>query len=1160
MRDARRHDAAPSDEAARRRAIDPERSFIVRAPAGSGKTTLLIRRYLVLLTRVERPEEILCMTFTRKAAGEMRSRVARALQGADDGTPDGDATTHDLARAALAHARRRGWNLLQHPSRLQFYTIDGLCAWLVRQLPHASGLGAPPDVEELSVTLCRRAAARAIARMDDGAEPVAAAARVVLGYLDNHYDRLRALIVEMLERRDQWLELTTRPTDDRARAALEDVWNRVVVADLERLRGAMSSDAAVAASMVACAAGAGRTLRDQGSGSAITACCELTALPPASADALPQWGGLAALLLTASGAVRKTVTKHEGFPSGDKTAKQRMTALLETWRDGGAAWADDLHAARALPAPRYDDRQWEALGALLLVLKQAAAQLNVDIGGFGRCDYIAVSTCARAALGEPDHPTDLALALDYRIRHILVDEFQDTSQAQMRLLELLTAGWDGSDSRTLFLVGDPMQSIYAFRKADVGIYLRVEAHAAARDGVPPSSSDGAWPSDGLAHLALERLTLKANFRSQRPLVDWVNRVFRGAMPGRSEALSGAVVFEESDAVHDDADDANRAGVRCHAYAGKNRADEAAGVAGVVRAEREANADATIAVLARSRSHLPDILRAFTQAGIPYQEIGLESLARRPMGVDLLALTRALLHPADRTAWLAVLRAPWCGLGLHDLDVVCNAGGEVWTALCRHSTLDGLSATARERLARVTPVLARALASRGRVPPARWIENTWLELGGAAVASGEEWPVARLYFDEVRRQCEVSGLRDYDELEAALHRMYVTGGDRGGDGNPVRVMTMHGAKGLEFDVVVIPGLGRGHRGDTKTIMAWNDHLDAGARGRVLMAPVPAPDDDAGGAMYAYLKTLEKTRDTLESARLLYVACTRAKRRLHLCADVGVDDDGGVTPPPGRSLLSHVWASCADEFGGALRVVERRDPAPSSTERGARLLRVPDGWRPPAPAASIPLRPALDDAAAGEAAAPTFDWAGQPARLTGVIVHRMLCRIATQGLRAWNAERVRRCRVSWAAELEAQGLERNAIERVVGDVEKALCFSLDDRKGRWIFDARHSDARNEYDIGGVVNGRPVRRILDRTMMDAEGVRWIIDYKTGSHRGRGSDLDAFLDNERERYRAQLEEYALLMSRMTDAPIRLGLFFPLGRTAQNWREWAWDGGGVRA
>ncbi len=1157
----------PDDEKARRDAIDPKRSFIVRAPAGSGKTTLLIQRYLKLLTQVEQPEEILCMTFTRKAAGEMRNRVLAALQCADREKPDDQTTMYyQLACEALTRARKYNWNLLHNPSRLQFHTIDGVCRRLVRQMPRASGFGAAPEIEDFPDVMYRRAATEAIACMDDGDTPEARATRTVLGYLDNNYERVQTLIVEMLGSRDQWLWLTVQH-DARERGTLERAWDEVVSRDLQRALDAVSADTAVADEIVACAVVAAKQLYGVDADSPIVACCDLTALPPARPDALPQWRGLAELLLTGSGTLRKSrgVTKKIGFPSDstkDKAVKNRMVDLLDGLRDmparesGPGSWVDDLHAVRGLPQPRYDDDQWKILGALLTLLKQAAAQLNLDIGTAGRCDYIALSSSARAALGTVDDPTDLALALDYKIQHILVDEFQDTSQSQMDLLELLTAGWDGSDNRTLFLVGDPMQSIYAFRRADVGIYLRTV-------------------QSGIGQFRPEKLTLKANFRSQQPLVEWVNDVFGKAMPQCSDELTGAVEFSRSAASRDGDADAR---VFLHAYHDQDRLDDASAFAAVVREEFERAGDshATIAILARSRAHLPEILRALKDVGVPYQEVGLKPLVERPLVRDLLALTCALLHPADRTAWLSVLRAPWCGLELRDLEVLSVADGEPWEHMRDPDVCVNLSRTAQERVARIVPVLERALESRGQLAPARWIENTWLHLGGAALTTKEDWPDARLYFDQLHHLCESTGLRDYRELHESLQGIHSVAGSDVDESdvpsNPVQVMTMHGAKGLEFDVVLIPGLARTTRSDEKKLMLWNDYQSAtDEKMRLLIAPLHVPDNDKSdgsgssdhGAMYEYLRMFLKDKRRLEDARLLYVACTRAKHRLHLFATLKTEktetSDDELKPPPAGSLLSHIWQSCEDDFAKELKAIQGNNVVGTSPtgrreqEAQTFLRRVPDGWQPPSPSEAIPLQSDLDNVPDLDEAVPTFDWAGQPARLTGIIVHRMLCLIAEQGLRYWDGKRVRGCSKAWAAELEAQGLEQATCARVVGDIETALCRSLGDPKVRWILDDTHRDAHNEYAISGIVNGRLVRnRVLDRTMTDANGVRWIIDYKAGIH--RGADLEGFLNNEQERYRSQLEGYASLMSCMTDAPIRLGLYFPLVR---GWREWAWQGQG---
>src|SRR3546814_2946454 len=133
-----------------------------------------------------------------------------------------------------------------------------------------------------------------------------------------------------------------------------------------------------------------------------------------------------------------------------------------------------LAGIRLAPREGYTDEQHEVLRLLIEALWLAAAQLNLRFTEAAEVDFTEISQRALLALGHADEPTDLLLALDTAIWHILIDEFQDTSQSQIDLLERLTSGWQQGDGRTLFLVGDPMQSIYRFRKADVGCFLKVK--------------------------------------------------------------------------------------------------------------------------------------------------------------------------------------------------------------------------------------------------------------------------------------------------------------------------------------------------------------------------------------------------------------------------------------------------------------------------------------------------------------------------------------------------------------------------------------------------------------------------------------------------------------------------------------------------------------
>jgi hypothetical protein len=181
-----------------------------------------------------------------------------------------------------------------------------------------------------------------------------------------------------------------------------------------------------------------------------------------------------------------------------------------------------LRALQALPPEEYTDTQWKALESIVRLAPHAIAELQYVFAMRGQADFVEVGQGALRALGEEESPTDLLLALDYRIRHILVDEFQDTSFTQFDLLAKLTSGWEPSDGRTLFLVGDPMQSIYRFREAEVGLFLRARR-------------------EGIGTVELATLTLSSNFRSQQGIVDWVNALrARDAAAGGHRSRRGEV--------------------------------------------------------------------------------------------------------------------------------------------------------------------------------------------------------------------------------------------------------------------------------------------------------------------------------------------------------------------------------------------------------------------------------------------------------------------------------------------------------------------------------------------------------------------------------------------------------------------------------------------
>lgn len=1121
------------DAGARQRALHIGLSFIVQAPAGAGKTELLTQRFLALLATAEAPEEILAITFTRKAAGEMHNRIVAALERAATEPPPATAhhqRTWRLARAALDNDAARGWDLRMNPARLRILTIDALCAALTRRMPVLSGFGAPPQVIEDAAPLYREAARQTLAEVEAGAQ-WSPAIEHLLRHLDNNPALVEGLIARMLARRDQWLP-HAHAVD---RAVLERTLAQVNADALCALRAAMPPD--LEASLVGPLRFALENAAAEGRETA-AALEALTAgrLPDTRPESIAAWRQIAALMLTAQGGWRARLTVKEGFPAAKgkgpeadlcRDMKERMQTLL-----AALAPAEDLRrhlfAVHQLPPMRYSEAQWETITAFAQLLRVAAALLELTFRERGEVDFTRVAQAAQAALGDPARPTDLALALDRRIRHILVDEFQDTSLGQYRLLEGLTAGWERGDGRTLFLVGDPMQSIYRFREAEVGLYLRARR-------------------EGIGGVMLEPLTLTVNYRSQAGIIDWVNEAFVRVLPEVEDLASGAVPYAASRAHHPVLPGE---AVRVHALLDAAEEDEARLVRDLVADALAGDAKGTIAVLVRSRGHLLHIVPALRRAGLRFRAVEIEHLAHRPVIQDLLALVCALTHPADRVSWLTVLRAPWCGLTLADLYALA---GDARRAAIPDLLADGerlarLSEDGRARALRLRAVLETAIAERGRRPLRARVEGAWIALGGPACVTRGDLEDARMLFTVLDDVEEGGDLVDRALLRERIDRLYARP-DAESDGR-LQIMTIHKAKGLEFDTVIVPGLGRKPCVNESRLLMWLQR----PQGDLLLAPIRETGADPD-PIYRYITALDGDKGRHEDGRLLYVAATRAKQRLHLIGGTRTHEgEEGPAPrqPPAQSLLARLWPAVETEFVIAAKGIADSGANASSVPEtaadagfnGGLLRRLPADWTlPPAPPAVTRVPPAALQSAG---ALIEFAWAGETARHVGTVTHRLLQECARTGINDFARLDERQVLRSARIALAGLGIPESGIESAAARVLAALRATLEDERGRWILDPAHRDARCEYALGGMLNGRLISAVIDRSFVDADGVRWIIDYKTGGHEGGGTE--AFLDREQTRYRSQLESYAVLMRARESRPVKLGLYFPLLR---GWREW---------
>ncbi|MBM4196457.1 MAG: DNA helicase UvrD [Gammaproteobacteria bacterium] len=1101
------------DQEQRERALEPAESFIVQAPAGSGKTGLLIQRYLRLLACVDQPEEILAATFTLKAAGEMRQRVIDALHLAATGAVPEDPhlrLTVELARRLLEDPARRRWQLASHPARLRIRTLDATNGWLAGLAPLTAGQGALRQVSDAPAELYREAAQATLALIGEDAEwsgPVAA----LLRHLDNQAGRFERLVMEMLPRRDQWLRRLPEGPD--ARALIEQALETCIAVRLDAAAEALPPGAlGELAELLPFAAS---QLRPTEQDSPIRDWLDVSEWPQAVAQRAGLWKGVCEALLTKDGAWRKGVDVRAGFGQASKAEKARMLAVLDRCRNCDLL-LEHLLEIRDLPPVRYTDGQWDALEAMARTLRLAAAQLEVIFAARGLTDFQGIAAAALATLGRADDPTDVGLALDYRISHILVDEFQDTSLAQFELLQRLTAAWLPRDGRTLFLVGDPMQSIYRFREAEVELFQRVR-------------------EVGIGSLRPVFLALSANFRSRPAVVDWANTAFAKVFPGTADTALGGVPYSPCVAMPASVPDS---GVETHWLHAAGPETEDARIVTLVKAARHSQPDESICILVRSRRHAASVIAALQAAGIEFVAPDIAQLGRVQVTQDLLALTRALQNPADRLAWIGLLRSPVVGLPLAVIETMLAAADDVTVP----DQLAKLASAATDRDAagravRLLSVMEAAQSARGRRSLRDIVEGAWLALGGAEVlALASERDAAAQYLDALEAREAGGDCADVLALADALDE----GRASAGSGQPgVTLMTMHKAKGLEFDTVILPSLGRASSGDRSPLLVWQELPLPRGEPALVLAPCPAGDED-DDPHFHWLSRMIRRRGDYESQRLLYVAATRARRRLHLLATLkpgtkDVPDDSQLSRPRYGSLLSHLWPAVEAAAVSGFADLGWRQPADRSAPRWIEpvLRRLSPGWQPAALPLALAAPPAPPVAALER---PDFEWAGDEARQVGTIVHQWLQRFAERrSLAATETDIGTDAR--WR--LRAAGITGNAADRVIARVTANITAVQADPRASWLLTDAHAEAACELALTHWDGSRFRQLKIDRSFVTETGDHWIIDYKTASH--EGGSLEAFLAAELERHRPQLEGYRDALRGLDERPIRLAIYFPM-------------------
>ena len=845
------------DAEARRAAVDPSQNVVLEASAGTGKTRVLVERYVNLLLAGVDPDHILAMTFTRKAAAEMRQRIVERLK--------------EASRTSEIDAAR--WrDLRDRLGDIAISTIDAFCLSLLREFPLEAGIDPGFDLaddtdvprlidEALDVAL---RIARARAREDDD---------VALVFAQLGERRLRVGLAALLDRRLVAPDVLRRYL---ASGPRDLTAARVCAQAAERLRDVFTGGGGVDAFLAngptsqPAFAMLATDLRDLCAGSSAASAFESRAGQAALRVLIDRLRGY---FLTQQGEPRKGAFTGTGFTGADcvspaawKRHRERAAELAPAVAEAVRAFRRDLNVVMARGV-------WRVFGVTLATYRRT-------LEAHALLDFSGVLEGALDLMRQMDEFAQSRYRLEARYHHVLVDEFQDTSRAQWELVAQLVRSWGeglGASADALppsiFLVGDRKQSIYGFRDADVAVLDEAVGFVNALRAQEPA-----------------RHAISRSFRAAPQLLAFVNDVFSemeivegAATAGRSDRFR----YHEADRFPIDPPDAEGGPPPADAggdlplgiIVGPGMAETADAVAGEIARllagatvrDRKSGltrpaVPADIGILFRSRDRHRDFESALERRGIPtyvYKGLGFFEAAEVQ---DAVALLRYLADPTSDIRAAAFLRSRL--VRLSDDGVMSLAPG-IASGILGSATPSGMSAEDRSVFTRVREAVARWLALVDRMPAAELLDHVLRETAYAYELAGPRRLQARENLKKLRglvRRAQNRGYATLSRIAEHLDRLAI--GDESNAAidaiDAVSLMTVHAAKGLEFPIVFVVNLGRGTGNQRAPIRVVAD-----GGGSVAIADYQSEADDD-----------QQARDREETKRLLYVALTRARERLYL----------------------------------------------------------------------------------------------------------------------------------------------------------------------------------------------------------------------------------------------------------------------------------------
>lgn len=1042
-----------ADIAQRKEALQLDRSFIVSAPAGSGKTTLLIERYLASLIKSS-PEEVIAITFTKKAAAEMKLRLINALENPDNKSPN----ICKLAKEACKLSNNNSWNILQNPEKIKICTIDSLCHEIASTSDNNAieNLNICSDPEPLYLQ------ATADMLSNYASTPWEKSIIEVLNHIGNDFEKLQKLLIEMLRSRDIWLPLisSTASADDLKEVIQNSIQDRKhnVIA---LLQGHFPKELKPSAKKLF-------SLYPKA----------LEADIPRSKEAI-DWKLFADFMLTSQNTVRKRVTKEIGIaPASSASNGAEKEALKQlkleatdffTKMSGHTYFIQLLVMLRHMPTEFYSDHEWQDLNNIMQIMPIAAAHLNIAFEKSSQCDFIAVNLASMEALGSIEAPSDLAISLSNKLSHILVDEFQDTSLSQLELLKKLTISWEPHEEKSLFLVGDPMQSIYKFRQADITIFLSLI-------------------DSNLGNIKLNHLSLSVNFRSTNKVVDWVNGLFSKLFSAKHIPNTQSPSFSKAEAYNKDNTSSIEFNITLDSDETYQNELIAKKIAKIIPSGE------SIAVLVRSRNHLQNLSAILDKNNISYTQEDIIPLTKIQAAIDIAHLYLALSNFSNKISWASLLASPLCGLKYSSIHAILSVNKEltVWEAANKPNSL---SESEQIRLKYFLNIIAHAIQKKSLMREALWLEDTWLILGGPNFidAASTANSISKLF----------NSLQDipttWPKWQQLLASRYIANDNIT---SQVTIMTIHKAKGLEFDHVFLPAFNKKPPVHRSSLLNWSyEHNN------LIISPI-ASDSSNKSEIHSYLNYIAKIQNINEDIRVLYVAATRAKKQLYIYANAKADNENNIIISNNSSFMHLTWQHLKESHQQTTNYFKSATFSHKEPQNHTSKIAALEHLQKISLTANINNYEHNCD----------FD-SDNYHTIRGTIIHKYIEKIASLDLKISDIN-IAEISSNLVADITESDLDRSLIRQMKTEIISILHDFINTPFAAWILDPDHKMSQNEYAITVKTEHSIKNMVIDRTFIDEDNNRWIIDYKTSSK--DPSDFEEFAAAQKDKYYNQLLEYA--------------------------------------